>query len=62
MKKSEGSVLFTTLAFIFGASVVMAGIFGLLNVRFMHAQKKAEALYENENVYGTKARQMNEAL
>jgi len=62
MKESEGSVLVATLAFIFGASIVIAGFLGLLNVRFSYAQKKAEALYENEFVYGTKARQMNEAL
>lgn len=60
MKKSEGSVLFTTLAFIFVASIVMAGLFGLLNVRYGYVQKKADALYKNEYVYGTKARQVNE--
>ena len=62
MKKSEGSVLLTTLAFIFAASIVISGIFGLLNVRYKCARKKADALYGNEYVYGTKARQMNETL
>lgn len=62
MKRSEGSVLFTTLAFIFAASIVISGIFGLLNVRYKCVRKKADALYGNECVYGTKARQTNETL
>ena len=62
MKKSDGSILFTTVAVMFGASVVLAGLFGFLNVRYIHVQKKCSELYENEYVYGTEARQTNETF
>ena len=62
MKKSDGSILLTTVAVMFWGSIVIAVIFGLLNVRYVHVQKRCSELYENEYVYGTEARQSNESL
>lgn len=62
MKRSEGSILFTTVAIMFGASIALTGLFGLLNVRYKHVQKKCTELYESEYVYGTEARQTNETI
>ena len=62
MKKSDGSILFTTLAIMFVFSIVLAGIFALLNARYTLVQKKCVELYENEYVYGTNVRQENETF
>lgn len=62
MKKSDGSILFTTLVIMFVFFIVLAGIFALLNARYNLVQKKCVELYENEYVYGTNVRQVNETF